>query len=139
MVVGELPARRAAPARNAPPPLVPPSQTEEPMNRKIDLYDTTLRDGMQGEGLSLSAAEKLNVCRALDRLGIHFIEAGFPSSNPKEAELFELLESERFENSVICAFGMTRRRDLAATEDAALRMLAESFTPACTLVGKTWK
>jgi 2-isopropylmalate synthase len=98
------------------------------MNRKIDLYDTTLRDGMQGEGLSLSAAEKLNVCRALDRLGIHFIEAGFPSSNPKEAELFELLESEQFENSVICAFGMTRRRDLAPGEDAALRMLAESFS-----------
>ena len=61
------------------------------MNRQIHLYDTTLRDGMQGEGISLSAAEKLSVARRLDRLGIHFIEAGFPSSNPKEVELFELL------------------------------------------------
>jgi 2-isopropylmalate synthase len=109
------------------------------MTRQIQLYDTTLRDGMQGEGLSLSAAEKLSVCRCLDRLGIHFIEAGFPSSNPKEAELFELLERERFDQATICAFGMTRRRDLAASDDPALRMLADSFAPVCTLVGKTWK
>ena len=65
------------------------------MSRQIQLYDTTLRDGMQGEGMSLSAAEKLRVAHALDRLGIHFIEAGFPSSNPKEEELFELLAGER--------------------------------------------
>ena len=109
------------------------------MNRQIHLYDTTLRDGAQGEGVSLSAAEKLSVCHCLDRLGIHYIEAGFPSSNPKEAELFELLAAERFANSVICAFGMTRRRDLEANTDPALRTLAECFAPVCTLVGKTWK
>jgi 2-isopropylmalate synthase len=109
------------------------------MNRQIHLYDTTLRDGAQGEGVSLSAAEKLSVCHCLDRLGIHYIEAGFPSSNPKEAELFELLAAEQFENSVICAFGMTRRRDLEASEDPSLRTLAECFAPVCTLVGKTWK
>jgi len=109
------------------------------MNGQIHLYDTTLRDGMQGEGVSLSASEKLSVVRRLDELGIHFIEAGFPSSNPKEAELFELLAQERFDNATVCAFGMTRRRDLGAAEDPALRLLAESFAPVCTLVGKTWK
>jgi 2-isopropylmalate synthase len=109
------------------------------MNRQIYLYDTTLRDGAQGEGVSLSAAEKLSVCHCLDRLGIHYIEAGFPSSNPKEAELFELLATEQFDNSVISAFGMTRRRDFEASEDPALRTLAECFAPVCTLVGKTWR
>jgi 2-isopropylmalate synthase len=109
------------------------------MSRQIHLYDTTLRDGMQGEGISLSADEKLRVARCLDRLGIHLIEAGFPSSNPKEIEFFELLSGERFENSEICAFGMTRRRDLAAADDPALRVLADCFAPVCTLVGKTWR
>ena len=105
---------------------------------KIQLYDTTLRDGMQGEGMSLSAEEKLRVAHRLDELGIDQIEAGFPSSNPKELELFELLASERFEHAEIAAFGMTRRRDVAAADDPALRVLAGSFAPVCTLVGKTW-
>ncbi len=102
------------------------------------LYDTTLRDGMQGQGMWLSAAEKLRVAEALDRLGVHYIEAGFPSSNPKEAELFDLLAGADLEHAVVCAFGMTRRRDLAADEDPALRTLAASFAPVCTIVGKTW-
>ena len=110
------------------------------MNSQIHLYDTTLRDGMQGEGMSLSAAEKLEVTRRLDRLGFHFVEAGFPSSNPKEAELFEMLAGESFDNAAICAFGMTRRRDVrAAADDPALALLAGCFAPVCTLVGKTWK
>ncbi|MBV8953398.1 MAG: citramalate synthase, partial [Solirubrobacterales bacterium] len=104
----------------------------------IELYDTTLRDGMQGEGMSLSAAEKLRVAHRLDELGIDLIEAGFPSSNPKELELFELLERERFGHAQIAAFGMTRRRDVAAATDPGLRVLAECFAPVCTLVGKTW-
>jgi 2-isopropylmalate synthase len=104
----------------------------------IELYDTTLRDGMQGEGMSLSAAEKLRVAHRLDELGIDFIEAGFPSSNPKELELFELLERERFGHAQIAAFGMTRRRDVDAAADPGLRILAECFAPVCTLVGKTW-
>ena len=78
----------------------------------IQLYDATLRDGMQGPGLTLSAAEKVRVARKLDELGVHLIEAGFPSSNPKELELFELLAHERFEHADIAAFGMTRRRGL---------------------------
>jgi 2-isopropylmalate synthase len=105
---------------------------------QIHLYDTTLRDGMQGQGMSLSAAEKVRVVRALDRLGIHFIEAGFPSSNPKEEELFGLLAGVELESAAVCAFGMTRRRGVAAEEDEALRTLVSSFAPVLTLVGKTW-
>ncbi len=104
---------------------------------RIAIYDTTLRDGMQGHGMSLSVEEKVRVAHVLDDLGIPFIEAGFPASNPKEAELFERLEHESLRADV-CAFGMTRRRDARADEDAALRTLAESFAPVCTLVGKTW-
>jgi 2-isopropylmalate synthase len=105
----------------------------------IAIYDCTLRDGMQGEGMSLSADEKVRVAHALDALGIHYIEAGFPSSNPKEEALFELLARERFGHAVVCAFGMTRRRDLAAGDDPALRLLGGCFAPVCTLVGKTWR
>jgi 2-isopropylmalate synthase len=105
---------------------------------QVTVYDTTLRDGMQGEGMSLSAEEKVRVAHALDDLGVHLIEAGFPASNPKEEALFDLLSRESFDTADIVAFGMTRRRDVAAGEDPALRLLAESFAPVCTLVGKTW-
>jgi 2-isopropylmalate synthase len=105
---------------------------------KVTIYDTTLRDGMQGEGMSLSADEQVRVAHALDDLGVHLIEAGFPSSNPKEEVLFDLLEGETFSTSEIAAFGMTRRRHSKAEDDPALRLLAESFAPVCTLVGKTW-
>src|SRR5579875_1282273 len=108
------------------------------MGDAIELYDTTLRDGMQGEGMSLSAAEKLRVAHRLDELGIDLIEAGFPSSNPKELELFELLSRESFAHAQVAAFGMTRRRGLRAEDDPALRVLADCFAPVCTLVGKTW-
>ncbi|HTA96821.1 MAG TPA: citramalate synthase [Solirubrobacteraceae bacterium] len=103
----------------------------------IQLYDATLRDGMGGGGMSLTAQEKLRVVHALDALGIHLIEAGFPASNPKELELFALLERESFSVSEIVAFGMTRRRDASAEEDEGLRILVESFVPVCTLVGKS--
>jgi 2-isopropylmalate synthase len=110
------------------------------MGRKqVQLYDTTLRDGMQGQGMSLSAQEKVRIVRKLDELGVHFIEAGFPGSNPKELELFEMLAGVELSQACVCAFGMTRRRDVAPEDDDALRVLAESFAPACTLVGKTWK
>jgi 2-isopropylmalate synthase len=106
---------------------------------KIQLYDTTLRDGMQGEGMSLSAQEKLRVAHRLDDVGIDLIEAGFPSSNPKELELFKLLAAETFAHAEIVAFGMTRRRDSrVASEDPALRTIAECFASVCTIVGKTW-
>jgi 2-isopropylmalate synthase len=105
---------------------------------QVDLYDTTLRDGMQGQGMSLSAAEKVRVVQALDRLGIGIVEAGFPSSNPKEAELFRLLAGLELERAAICAFGMTRRRGVAAEEDPAIRDLVGCAAPIVTFVGKTW-
>ena len=105
---------------------------------RVTVYDCTLRDGMQGEGMSLSASEKLRVAHVLDQLGIPLIEAGFPSSNPKEAELFGLLAAETFANAEIAAFGMTRRRGVAAEDDDSLRGLAASFAPVTTIVGKTW-
>jgi 2-isopropylmalate synthase len=106
--------------------------------RQVLLYDTTLRDGMQGQGMSLSAQEKVRVVGKLDELGVHFIEAGFPGSNPKELELFEMLAETELAQAAVCAFGMTRRRDTEAAEDEALRLLATGFAPAVTLVGKTW-
>jgi 2-isopropylmalate synthase len=104
----------------------------------VELYDATLRDGMQGAGLSLTAEEKLRVAHALDALGVHVIEAGFPASNPKELELFRLLEDADLQTSELAAFGMTRRRDLAADTDPGLRVLAECHAPVATIVGKTW-
>ena len=106
------------------------------MSAPVELYDATLRDGMGGGGMSLTAQEKLRVVRRLDELGVHLIEAGFPSSNPKEQELFELLASERLSTSEIVAFGMTRRREVEASADEGLRVLADCFAPVCTLVGK---
>jgi 2-isopropylmalate synthase len=103
---------------------------------QVKLYDTTLRDGMGGHGMSLSVGEKLKVVEALDGLGVHFIEAGFPSSNPKEAEFFERLAEVTTETSAICAFGMTRRRDRTAEDDEGLAVLIESFAPVVCLVGK---
>jgi 2-isopropylmalate synthase len=103
---------------------------------QVELYDATLRDGMGGGGLSLTAEEKLRVVHALDELGIELIEAGFPASNPKERELFELLERERLRCAEVVAFGMTRRRGVVAEEDGGLRVLAECNAAVCTLVGK---
>jgi 2-isopropylmalate synthase len=108
------------------------------MAEQVLLYDTTLRDGMQGEGMSLSVGEKVRVAHALDAMGVHLIEAGFAASNPKEEAVFDLLSKERFENGEIAAFGMTRRRDASAEDDPALRELASCFAPVCCLVGKTW-
>ncbi len=99
------------------------------MSSTVELYDATLRDGMGGGGLSLTAQEKLRVVQRLDDLGVHLIEAGFPASNPKEQELFELLATERLETSEIVAFGMTRRRDVRPQDDEGLRVLAELLRP----------
>ncbi len=110
----------------------------ENRRQQVALYDTTLRDGMQGQGMSLSAAEKVRVVRALDRLGVPFIEAGFPGSNPKEVELFEMLADLSLESSLLCAFGMTRRKGIEAAEDENLAAVLAAGTPVITLVGKTW-
>ena len=104
----------------------------------IELYDATLRDGMGSGGLSLTAEEKVRLVVRLDELGVHLIEAGFPASNPKEAELFSLLEPLTLSGATIAAFGMTRRRGVEASQDTGLRVLAGCFAPVCTIVGKTW-
>jgi 2-isopropylmalate synthase len=103
----------------------------------VELYDATLRDGMGGAGITLTADEKLRLVRKLDELGVHLVEAGFPASNPKEAELFARLENETFEHVTVAAFGMTRRRDARAEDDPGLQVLADCFAPVCTIVGKT--
>ncbi len=105
---------------------------------QVKLYDTTLRDGMGGPGMSLSVGEKLKVVHALDDLGVQFVEAGFPSSNPKEAELFEQLAELDLEQTTIAAFGMTRRRDRKAEDDEALAVVTGCFAPVVCLVGKSW-
>ncbi|HEU5142916.1 MAG TPA: citramalate synthase [Solirubrobacterales bacterium] len=105
---------------------------------QVKLYDTTLRDGLGTPGLSLSVEERLKVAQALDRLGVHFIEAGFPSSNPKEAEFFSRLAELELAEATICAFGMTRRRDRRAEDDEALAVLVGTFPEVVCLVGKSW-
>ncbi len=105
---------------------------------RVAIYDTTLRDGQQREGMSLTVGEQLAIAVRLAEFGVDYIEAGFPSSNPKERELFNALEREDIARAKIAAFGMTRRRDTTADTDPALRDLAASFVPVATIVGKTW-
>jgi len=104
---------------------------------RIELYDATLRDGMGGGGMTLTAQEKLRVVHALDELGVDLIEAGFPASNPKEQEFFGMLAAEDLGVAQVAAFGMTRRRDTTAARDEGLQLLAQSFAPVCTIVGKS--
>jgi 2-isopropylmalate synthase len=108
------------------------------MPERVAVYDTTLRDGMQREGLSLTVGEQLAIAVRLAGFGVEYLEAGFPASNPKYGELFRLLEREDLGVTRLAAFGMTRRRGIRAEEDPAMRGLAESFAPVATLVGKTW-
>ena len=104
----------------------------------LSLYDTTLRDGTQGEGISLSVADKLAICKRLDELGVHYIEGGWPGSNPRDAEFFERAKSVRFDNATLTAFGSTRRANISANEDSNLAALLEAQTSVVTLVGKCW-
>ena len=104
----------------------------------IQLYDTTLRDGTQREGISLSANDKIKIARKLDELGVHYIEGGWPGSNPKDAEFFTLVKEIPFEQAVITAFGSTRRADTPVEEDANIRALLEAETRAVAIVGKSW-
>jgi 2-isopropylmalate synthase len=105
---------------------------------RVHIYDTTLRDGMQREGLSLSVGEQLAVAVRLAEFGVEYLEAGFPASNPKYGELFGLLAHEDLGATRLAAFGMTRRGGTAGADDPAMRALAESFAPVITIVGKTW-
>ena len=104
----------------------------------IELYDTTLRDGAQYEGISLSVDDKLGIARKLDELGIHYIEGGWPGSNPKDAEFFELARSLKLKNAVLTAFGATRKAKITAEQDDNLQALLDADTAVVTLVGKSW-
>lgn len=104
----------------------------------ISIYDTTLRDGSQGEGVSYTVSDKLRIIERLDQLGVAYVEGGFPASNPKDAELFEKLRGRKFQHIQLAAFGPTRRAALSADQDPGLRALADSGAPVCTLFGKSW-
>lgn len=108
------------------------------MQPKIAIYDTTLRDGTQGEGVSFSAEEKLKVARKLDDFGVAYIEGGWPGSNPKDVEFFRLAKSVTFKNAKLAAFGSTRRAKLSAEKDSQLLKLIEAGTPVVTIFGKSW-
>ena len=101
------------------------------------LYDTTLRDGTQREGLSLSVDDKVKIARALDRFGVHYIEGGWPGSNPKDAEFFRRMRESPPARARIAAFGSTRRAGVRCEDDGNIRALEEAATPVVTLVGKT--
>jgi 2-isopropylmalate synthase len=105
--------------------------------RRIEIYDTTLRDGTQGEGFNLSLEDKLMIAQRLDDLGVDYIEGGFPLSNPKDAAFFREIRQVPLKNAKISAFGMTRRRGVKAEDDPGMKSLLEAQTPAVTLVGKT--
>jgi len=105
---------------------------------RIELFDTTLRDGSQREGISFSVTDKLKIAQKLDKLGIHYIEGGFAGSNPKDMEFFERAKKLKFKNSKLVAFGSTRRKGVKAEDDSNLRALASCGTSAVCIVGKCW-
>jgi len=105
---------------------------------RIEIYDTTLRDGAQTEGISLSLDDKLRIARRLDDFGVALIEGGWPGSNPKDVEFFERARDLPWNHATIAAFGSTRRRNMAPEDDENLRALVASGVAVCTLVGKSW-
>jgi 2-isopropylmalate synthase len=105
---------------------------------RVEMYDTTLRDGSQQVGLDLTVADKLRVALALDTLGVDVIEGGWPGSNPKDAEFFERVKELEFRNSTLAAFGATRLPGRHVEDDASLAALLAAETPIVTLVGKSW-
>jgi len=104
----------------------------------VTLYDTTLRDGTQREGMSLSAEDKLRIAMKLDALGVHYIEGGFPGSNPKDIEFFERVRDVEFETAVITAFGMTCAKDTPAENDAGLAAMLDTGCSTLCIFGKSW-
>jgi len=104
----------------------------------IELYDTTLRDGTQREGISLSVDDKLRITRLLDDLGVHYIEGGWPGSNPKDAEYFRRVRDLPLRTAKVCAFSYTGRAGVAPGDDPNLQALLAAETEVVTIVGKTW-
>src|SRR5438132_12036741 len=108
------------------------------MKPEVELYDTTLRDGSQGEGINFSVIDKLRIAEKLDAFGIHYIEGGWPGSNPKDIEFFAEAKRKKFQKGRLAAFGATRRKGTPVESDEQVRLLLEAQTPVVTIVGKTW-
>lgn len=106
--------------------------------KRIEIYDTTLRDGSQGEGISFSVQDKLLIAKKLDELGVAFIEGGWPGANPKDIEFFDEAKKLKLKHSELVAFGSTRRAGTKASEDANLKALIEADTSFITIFGKSW-
>ena len=106
--------------------------------KTIQIYDTTLRDGTQGEGVSLSLEDKLQIAQRLDEIGVDYIEGGYPLSNEKDEQFFRRVKELNLSHAKVCAFGMTRRRGVDAADDPGMLALRDSGAPVCTVVGKTW-
>src|SRR5438552_14888038 len=104
----------------------------------VEIYDTTLRDGSQGEGINFSVADKLRIAERLDAFGIHYIEGGWPGSNPKDIAFFAEARRRKFKRARLAAFGATRRKGVAVQNDEQVRLLLDAETPVVTIVGKTW-
>ncbi|MEE8360193.1 MAG: citramalate synthase, partial [Candidatus Omnitrophota bacterium] len=105
---------------------------------KVELYDTTLRDGAQGEGISFSVNDKLNIVSKIDELGIAYIEGGWPGSNPKDIEFFKKVKKLKLGNAKVAAFGSTRRANAKVQDDVNVRSLLKANTEILTIFGKTW-
>ncbi|HAL05016.1 MAG TPA: citramalate synthase [Verrucomicrobiales bacterium] len=108
------------------------------MKNLVEIYDTTLRDGTQGEGVSFSVADKLRVAEKLDAFGVHYVEGGWPGSNPKDIEFFKEAAKRKWKNVQIAAFGSTRRKKIDAKDDPQVKLLIDAKTPVVTIFGKTW-
>src|SRR3954464_323385 len=108
------------------------------MKPEIEIYDTTLRDGSQGEGVNFSVMDKLRIAEKLDAFGIHYIEGGWPGSNPRDMEFFEQARRRKFKNAKLSAFSMTRRKGARVEDDELMRQLLQAETPVVCIVGKTW-
>src|SRR5579862_264140 len=105
---------------------------------RIHIYDTTLRDGSQGEGVNFSLQDKLLITQKLDELGIDFVEGGYPLSNPKDAEYFQRVRTLPLKHTKVAAFGMTRKKNARAEDDPCLKAILGADTSVVTLVGKSW-
>jgi 2-isopropylmalate synthase len=105
---------------------------------RVFIYDTTLRDGAQAEGVSFSGVAKLQIAKKLDEFGVDYIEGGFAASNPKDMEFFNKVKELDLKHAKIAAFGSTRRADTAIEEDLGTKALLEADTPVCTIFGKSW-
>src|ERR1700676_4800301 len=108
------------------------------MKPDVEIYDTTLRDGSQGEGVNFSVTDKLRIAERLDAFGVHYIEGGWPGSNPQDHGFFEEPNHRTCRCAKLAAFGSTRRKGARASDDSQVRLLVEAETPVVTIFGKTW-